>query len=281
VNAGARSVVQTSTITNNLAADPRFGVGVLLTNADTLGNTAIPPAVPTGAQHYTRIGNNNFSGNGYAIFNANDLNTAVRESAPVQTASPGTNWFGSASGPLVGSPSAGGQEGISGPDSTPAPSFTPSTGTWFANSLKTVPAAPSVVADTPPTVEWGTPSAGNSLIAGEPSELLVLAGDDFGISSVAVTIGGVAQPLMTTAPYVLEYTPPDALIGSTVTLEATATASNGATTTTTLDVPVIAKPVAQPPPDPPAATPVPARKCKKGKRLKGGKCVKKKKRKKK
>jgi hypothetical protein len=255
INAGARSLIQSSAISNNQASDPRNGVGVLLTNADTLGNSAIPPAVPTTSQFFTRIGSNNFSGDGYGIFNADATNTGVRLGAPVQITTGGTgatgNYFGSAAGPLVGSPSAAGQEGISGPDSTPAPSFTPSTGTYFATTPRTIAATPAGITDASPTVSWGSPSADDSFFTEEDNDVLVLAGDDFGVTKVDVTIDGVPQPSLTLSPYELTYTPSAAQAGTTVHISATATDSAGHTSTSDLDVPVIERPVTPPPPPPP------------------------------
>jgi hypothetical protein len=294
VNAGARALVQTSAITNNLASTAQNGVGVLLTNADTTGNSAIPPATPSASQYFTRIGSDNFAGNGYALFNADATNTAVRQGAPVQVTTGGSastgDWYGASTGPLTpfGTPSAGGVEGISGPDSTPAASVAPSTNFW-ATTARTIAATPASVSDTGPSVEWGTPSAGDSFVAGQPNDVLVLASDDFGVSSVDVTIAGDPHPAMTLVPYEMTYTPPAALIGSAVTLVATATDSAGHTSQASIDVPVVAVPTS--PPSPVVGTPVPApgpeiatlpstsKKCAKGKHLKHGKCVKRRKKK--
>jgi hypothetical protein len=290
VNGGARALVQTSAIANNQASTPQNGVGVLLMNADTAGNSAIPPATPTTSQYYTRIGNNNFAGNGYAIFNADATNAGVRQGAPVQVTAGGTattgDWYGASTGPLTpfGTPSAPPVEGISGSDATPAASVAPSANFW-ATSARTIAATPAAITDAGPAVAWGSPSTGDSFVAGQPNDLLVIASDDFGVSSVDVTIAGDPQPTMTLMPYELAYTPPAALIGSTVTLIATATDSAGHTAQASIDVPVMAEP-APPTGTPPAGTPpsgstagATTKKCKKGTRLKHGKCVKKRKKK--
>jgi hypothetical protein len=294
VNAGARALVQTSAISNNQASSPQNAVGVLLTNADTAGNSSTTGS-PTVSQYFTRIGNNNFAGDGYAIFNADATNTGVRQGAPVQVTTGGTastgDWYGAGTGPVTpfGTPSAAPVEGISGPDLTPAATVAPSTNFW-ATSARTIAAAPAAVADANPTVAWGTPSTGDSFIADQPNDLLVLASDDFGVSSVDVTVAGDPQPTMTLVPYEMTYTPPATLIGSTVTLVATVADSAGHTAQASIDVPVEDAPstttpppvtTPTPTPTPPAiSAPVTHKKCKKGKHLKHGKCVKKKKKKK-
>ena len=54
--------------------------------------------------------------------------------------------------------------------------------------------APVAITDAPPTVSWGTPDASDSLIAGQPDELLAVAGDDFGVQSVELEEDAVKTP---------------------------------------------------------------------------------------
>ncbi|HEU5479766.1 MAG TPA: Ig-like domain-containing protein, partial [Candidatus Tumulicola sp.] len=106
------------------------------------------------------------------------------------------------------------------------------------------PIAPGAVTDAPPSASWGTPTTGEALIAEQPDELLALATDDFGVTSVHIIAGEEDLGTMSSAPYETTWTPPASLIGQSVTVMATVTDESGQTSVATEQVPVIAKPLA-------------------------------------
>ncbi len=284
VNAGARATISGNQITGNVGATagtaktPGTGVGVLLTDADD--TTTLPGSTTS---FYTTIGSNNLTGNGYGIFNGTPdfpplheifvngttytptsaelpeslTNTAMSTAtAPVTVnydvpgvavhgATPKVNWYGSASGPVVGGPSAGGIDGVSAA-TVPSPGKTDEDSVLYGTAAKTAyaaPAAPGAVADAPPSATWGTPTTGEALVAEESDELLALATDDFGVTSVHIVAGEEDLGTMSSAPYEKTWTPPASLIGQSVTVTATVTDESGQTSVATELVPVIAKPV--------------------------------------
>ncbi len=280
VNAGARAAISGNVITGNLGASPGSatspgtGVGILLTDAD---DTSTVPGSTT--NFYTAIGSNDLTGNGYGIFNGTAdfpplheiyvngstftptsvelpeslVNTTMSTptapvtvfydvpGVPVHGSTPKGNWYGSSAGPLVGKPSAAGVDGVSA--TTTAPTDEDSViFKGFATAALTAPVAPVPVTNPPPTVSWGTPIVGETLTAGQSNELLALASDFFGVSSVEITAGTTNLGSFTTAPYVTSFTPPSTLVGHLVKLTATATDEAGQTTVATEEIPVVAAP---------------------------------------
>ncbi len=220
-HAGAAGYVEDSEITDHLftpalPTDPQLSYGILLTGANT-GDLHLSGSV--------------LKGNGYGLFNADVTKSAVREGAPAEAAG---NFWGNGGDPVVG-PSTAGSEGISGPDSTPAPSV------LFAPSLGSAPAVagPQAIPDAGPIGAIVDPGDGETVEAGEVAEPVVFTEDDFGIKSVALTADGVPVETIAGAPYAFAWTPSVADIGSEVELEATITDSSGQQVTSTLSVEVI------------------------------------------
>lgn len=238
-HAGQRGSITKSVVTGNyFTPDPRQSVGLLLTDAETGPDPAKPEVRGFWALE------NQLTQNGYAMFNANIANDAVREGAPAM-ATPGAvgleNWWGCSGGPVVGGPSAGALltscQGISGADTSGAQSIergTTRTGAPF------LPATPAATADAAPTGRFGEPLDGDEVPAGEPVFTIVQAADDFGVKSVELKVDGDTLPTASTAPYEFEWTPGYDQIGDTVALEATITDSAGQTKVVTADVDVVA-----------------------------------------
>jgi hypothetical protein len=172
---------------------------------------------------------------------------------PVEGAQPRANYYG-ASGPVVGAPSTMTADGIS--ESTPGASDsiiynkTASGGTSNPpTTAYTAPTAPAVVTDAPPSAAWGTPDGtyDTTLTAGVADELLVDAGDDFGVESVDITANGTDLGTFTLPPYETTWTPPTSLEGQTVPLVATVTDEDGQVTVATINVTVVAPAKKSPP----------------------------------
>ncbi len=111
-----------------------------------------------------------------------------------------------------------------------------------------MPTAPTAITDAVPTAVWGTPDGtyDTTVTAGQANELLVLASDDFGVSSVDINADGTDLGSSSLPPYETTWTPDPSLIGQTVPLVATVTDSDGQTTIATLDVTVVSAAVAPP-----------------------------------
>jgi hypothetical protein len=232
-HAGARGAVTGSEITgNSYTPDPRRSVGVLLTDANTGTDASNPPA-----RAFSATGNA-FSENGYGLFNADITNASVRQGAPALATGPSAsdeNWWGCASGPLAGPPGAGGCEGVSGPDTTPAPSVELGPARTSAPGALSVPAA---ITDAPPAGAFVDPGEGTPVPTGTTIEPVVLTADDFGVKSVSLTADGAPVATMGAAPYQFSWTATDADIGKTVALAATITDSSGQATVETVHVKV-------------------------------------------
>jgi hypothetical protein len=172
----------------------------------------------------------------------------------VALAQPGngaTNWFGPNKG-VIGGPSNSTDDGYSESTQTAGSSDSVKTGTISATRI-TPPTAPTAITDALPTAVWGTPDGtyDTTVTAGQANELLVLASDDFGVSSVDISANGTDLGPSTAPPYETTWTPSTSLIGQTVPLVATVTDSDGQTTIATLNVKVVAV-VTTPPPPPPS-----------------------------
>ena len=239
-HAGVRGAVTASEIRGNeFTAGPRQSVGLLLTDAETGADPANP------AVRGFSVRGTAFADNGYALFNADITDTAVRAGAPALATGPAAtdeNFFGCPAGPTLGAPSdpaAGGCEGISGNDAaaTPAPSVE-----LGASPRAAAPAPLAVPAATPDGVPDG--AFVNELVI-EPGGSVtptVAAADDFGIRSVAVTASGTPLGTKATRPYEfnLPFTPKAADIGRQIVLVATITDSSAQVTTLTATLTVVA-----------------------------------------
>lgn len=244
-HAGATGFIEKTKVTNNLfTTDQRKSVGVLLTGAETTGWYAKGSLL---------------AGNGYGLYNADINNTAVSAVAPALATG---NFWGTGGSPVKGptefTPPSTVKEGISPDTAVPAASVTASSPLAAAPSI----AAPGTVADIAPTGTVVNPGDSAEIEAGEPVEPVVLADDDFGVKSVAVTADGEPVATLTESPYAFEWTPSDEQQGETVTLEATIEDSSGQTVTSSVDVEVTEKtepPVEEPPVEKPAIEVPPAK----------------------
>jgi hypothetical protein len=113
----------------------------------------------------------------------------------------------------------------------------------FSSPLPTAPtiAAPGPITDTAPVGVIVNPDDGEEVDAAVPTEVAVLADDDFGITSVSLKADDTPVATATTSPYTFDWTPSPADRGDTVTLEATITDSSGNTTTSEIEVPITAQ----------------------------------------
>lgn len=243
-HAGARGSVSGSEVFgNSFTTDLRKSVGVLLTDA----TTGADPGNPT--VRAFKATSNNISGNGYGLFNANITNDAVRLGAPALATGPLTsdeNWWGCPTGPVVGGPSAGGCDGISGLDSGAAQSVE------IGAPRAAAPAAlavPGTTDDDAPDAQFVDPDDGDLLAVGDTVFPVVKATDDFGIKSVEFTVDGQDPVVDTKTPYEFQWTVDAADVGSYHQLKAVVTDSAGQQTTTTISLGVPPFPV---PPAPPA-----------------------------
>ncbi len=157
-----------------------------------------------------------------------------------------------------------GCQGISGNDAGTPPAASVELGTVRT----TVPPAllvPGKTVDAAPTARFAEPAAGAEVQVGESVKPTVVAGDDFGISSVSLKVGTTTTTLRT-APYEFAWAPTAADAGKTVTFLATVTDSSGQTAQASVDVHVAdlpdypGYPTGTPTPTPtpvPTATPAP------------------------
>ena len=228
-HAGARGAIAFSSITgNSYTPDTRRSAGVLLTDAET----GVDPVDPS--KRAFSISDSTVSGNGYGLFNATADNSGVStRPAAASLGYVGSEvYWGCSNGAVVGGASASGCDGVSGSGSVELGYTRP--------SAPVLPSAPAATADAAPSASFAEP-AGGTIVAGEAFVPTVAAKDDFGVSAVDYALDGVAQPTATHAPYEFAgWTPGYDEIGETHELEATVTDSAGQTTTTTVEVTVVA-----------------------------------------
>ncbi len=243
-HAGASGFVESTEVTGNLfPTDARKSAGVLLTGADT-------------TNWYAK--GSLFSGNGYALFNADVANTKISEAAAAIATG---NFWGAGGAPVEGPSTFAGVEkaGVSGKWGEPTPNKASVT---FGSALAAAPAidAPGPIVDTVPFGTIVDPGDGEEVEAGVEIEPVVVADDDFGIASVSLKADGVPVATVAASPYVFSWTPSTEDEGETVTLEATITDSAGTTATDEIEVEVAAAPVTPPvvEPAPPAPETAPA-----------------------
>jgi hypothetical protein len=245
---GARGEVTDSEVLDTwsgTAATARSAVGVLLADAETgqdPTNTAVRALMISGTT---------FGGNGYAVFNADAANSAIRNGAPALARG---NYWGCASGPLTGASSPTTLcQGVSGndagqPGATPPVAAAPSVDTAGVLAAPTANlAVPAKTADAAPTVTIAEPAAGTVVPVGTTISPVVQASDDFGVRSVSLTANGAPVATLSKRPYEFSFTPTAAQAGTTVQLTATATDSSGQTTSTTVPIVVPALPASSMP----------------------------------
>jgi hypothetical protein len=234
---------------NGQAGTARSSVGVLLADADT-GVDPKVPGVPALA-----VSGTTFTSNGYAVFNADAANAAVRNGAPVLARD---SYWGCPTGPTAGASNATtGCQGRSGNDAG-----TPGVASVDTGSFRTTPiaalAVPAPTSDAAPTAEILEPTVGLVVPVGTEVRPVVAASDDFGVRSVRLSAGGSEVATRATRPYEFSWTPTAAQAGTTVELTATVTDSSGQDTTATVPVTVPALPVAPGTPAAPAPPTTPA-----------------------
>lgn len=168
-------------------------------------------------------------GSGYGLYDGNATATAPSSGDAIEAT--GDRW-GSGGAPIVGETVLGppDQEGRVGPAEI-AP---------VAGSALAVPTVPATMPDAAPVGEIVNPAGGEAAEVGVASEPVVLAEDDYGVKSVALKANGVPVETVAKAPYTFAWRPTLAESGTTVKLEAVITDSSGKTTTSTVDVPVVA-----------------------------------------
>ncbi|MFT3866598.1 MAG: Ig-like domain-containing protein [Solirubrobacterales bacterium] len=168
-------------------------------------------------------------GSGYGLYNGNADATEVSTGEAI--AAEGDYW-GTGGTPIEGETVLGppDEEGYAGPaDVTPV-----------ASSAPVIPSVPSLMPDAAPVGEIVNPAGGEYAEVGVATEPVVLAEDDYGVSSVSLEVDGVAVETIEEAPYTFSWTPTRAQKGTTVQIEATITDSAGQVTTSDVSVPVVA-----------------------------------------
>ncbi|ADB52677.1 hypothetical protein Cwoe_4263 [Conexibacter woesei DSM 14684] len=234
-HAGQRGAISGSVIAgNSYTPDLRSSAGVLLTDAET----GTDPANPV--QRAFSISDSSLTGNGYGLFNANAANDAVRHGAPAAASLGVTGsevFWGCTTGPVIGVPSGATCQGASGSDAGGAASVQLGFVRRVAPPFAAVPGA---TADDAPTARFGEPSGG-TIAVGEPLDPVVVARDDFGVRSVAVTFDGDPLGRLASAPYEFStgWTPDYADIDAVVEVAATVVDSAGQETVVTEEVVVV------------------------------------------
>jgi hypothetical protein len=212
---GTDGFVTGSRITGNyFKTDPSQSFGILLTDA----RTETPGALVAQGDVIT--------GNGFAAYNANADNSAVREGAPFTV----QGSFVGQGNPVPGGPAdpSTGVEAISGPDTAAAATVT--TPQRASTPPSTVPTGVGAVADESPTAALVDPGTGTEVLVGETVFPLVRGSDDFAVRSATLTADGAPVGVATSAPYAFAWTPGSEHAGKVVTLRAVVTDSSGQAT---------------------------------------------------
>jgi hypothetical protein len=232
---GADGFVKDSRVTGNyFTPEPGASFGILLTDAGTETAGAL-------------VGSGNVvTGNGYAAYNADATNGAVRTDAPfaliasyLGTAAPSTSG--------LGNPDTG-VEAVSGGGSVVT------TGR-LSSPPSSVPTRAGGVADAAPTAAVVDPGEGTTFTVGETVKPLVVGRDDFAVRSATLLVDGEPVDTARTAPYAFSWTPAAASAGKTVTLSAVVTDSSGQTTTSKKVTVKVAEQAAPPVPGTPPVAP--------------------------
>lgn len=212
---GDDGFVKNSRITGNyFRTDPSKSYGILLTDAGIDTTNGL-----TGS-------GNILTGNGFAVYNANATNTAVRQGAPfVLTAS-----YVGVAAPVSGGPAdpGAGTEAISGPAGTAATVTTPGR---LSSPPAAVPTKQGRITDAAPTAALIDPAGSPGIRVGETINPLARGLDDFAVRSATLLVNGVAVSTTETAPYRFSWTPDVSLAGQVVDLKTVITDSSGQQTT--------------------------------------------------
>ncbi len=258
--AGTRGEVSGSTIQNNTAFSTVTGsvyqsYGVYLGDSENAPIGSPYPTYPTDpSDQGLTVTGNAFLGNRVGLYNADLAGTAIRTGAPVLATD---NYWGCSLGPVVGNSNstvnnaAFGCQGISGNDAGSPAKASVVTAPFQATVPDTL-VVPVATDDAAPTVSFTEPIGSPELKVGEILEPVIIARDDFGVTSVMLAADGSPLATLKKAPYEFGWSPTAADAGKTVELSATATDSSGQTTTESIFVKVTALPVDPPtPPTPP------------------------------
>lgn len=230
---GTDGFVNGSRITGNyFTPDPARSYGLLLTDARTETAGAL-----------TAQGNV-VTSNGFAVYNANADNTAVRAGGPFTISG---SYLGQGnpvtSGP--GDPSTG-IEAISGSGSVV-------TSGRVSTPIPSVPTGAGAVKDDAPFAAVVDPGAGTTIKVGETVNPVIRGRDDFAVRSATLLVNGLPVAATAKAPYTFSWTPTETSAGKDVTFTAVVTDSSGRSTTSKqLTVAVseaeVTPPVVTPPP---------------------------------
>ncbi|MFT4286289.1 Ig-like domain-containing protein [Nocardioides sp.] len=208
---GMTGFVNDSRITGNYyKADPSLSYGILLTDAGTETTGALTASGDV------------LTGNGFAAYNANADNSAVRSDAPfVVTGS----YLGTGT-PVSGGPADPdtGLEAISGDGSVTIQS-------QVASEPTTVPTTVGTVTDNAPTAAVIDPGTGTQVSVGQSISPLIGARDDFAVAAAELLVDGSSVGSDVSAPYSFSWTPSAEYAGKSVTLSAIVTDSAGQRTT--------------------------------------------------
>ncbi|SHF49477.1 hypothetical protein SAMN05443575_0096 [Jatrophihabitans endophyticus] len=213
---GFDGFVRGSRITGNyFKADPSKSYGILLADAGTDTTTGLSGSGDV------------VTGNGFAVYNANADNSAVRQSAPFALSA---SYVGTGA-PVAGGPAdpAAGTEAISGPDTTPAATVT--TPGRLSSAPASVPTAAGSVVDAAPTAALADPVGTAKVEAGATLTALARATDDHAVQSATLLVDGTPVATTGIAPYRLTWRPGAGLAGRVVDLQALVTDSAGQQTT--------------------------------------------------
>ncbi|BCJ59148.1 Ig-like domain-containing protein [Micromonospora endophytica] len=209
---GVTGFVNDSRITGNYyLPEPAKSYGILLTDAgtDTAGALTASGDILTG--------------NGFAAYNANADNSAVREGAPFVVSG---SYLGKGK-PVPGGPAvpSTGVEAISGPDSTGAATVTLTK--LQSSPPRAVPTGVGRTVDLAPSAEVADPGRGSVFQVGTPVYPLVRGTDDFAIASASLLVNGTKVGTTSTAPYQFSWTPGPKDAGKKVTFQALVVDSAG------------------------------------------------------
>ncbi|MFC0504846.1 Ig-like domain-containing protein [Micromonospora costi] len=211
---GVTGFVNNSRIIGNYYTPaPSQSYGILLADAGTDTAGALTAS------------SNIISGNGFAVYNANADNSAVRDGAAFAVSD---SYLGTGN-PVPGGPAdpSTGVEAISGPDSTGAATVT--IAGLRSSPPRTVPTGVGRIVDSAPTAELIDPGRGTVFQVGSTVHPLVRGTDDFAVQSATLMVNGTPVATTTTAPYEFSWTPSAADAGKQVKLRALVVDSSGNT----------------------------------------------------
>lgn len=213
---GAKGAITGSSVLKNHSATAAANsYGILAAGAGTVSVTG-----------------SNIAGNGekgYGLYNGNATATEVSTGASIEAIG---DFWGTGGTPAAGVESVltpTDVEGVGGPVTTSP----------VAGAAIVVPAVPALMPDSAPIGEIVNPGGGEAVEAGMTVEPVVFTEDDYGVSSVTLTVNGTRVGSRSVSPYTFAWTPSAAQIGTSVHLKATITDSAGHVTTSEVTVPVV------------------------------------------